>query len=145
MLDINAVATMIGIYAEDTALAILEEPGAMPNQGLSSTFRFGHACGQIHGALAASCITTMTVKPQVWKPALGLSQIKMESIDKAKMMFPAARGRFTLKKDHDKAEATLLAIYGLKYFGHVIKDIRSGHAYRAHMAAKAIEPNAKVS
>lgn len=120
-LDIHMLSTMIDLYAPLTALAVLEEPGAMPEQGLSSTFRFGHICGQIHGVLAGHYIPVAPVKPSVWKSALALSANKDESRDMATKAFPQGAGFWSKKKHNDRAEAALLTVYAEKYLKKIIQ------------------------
>src|SRR6476659_4884628 len=48
-------------------VAVVERVGAMPKQGVASTFKFGFACGAISGVLAASMVPIYYVVPAVWK------------------------------------------------------------------------------
>lgn len=120
-LDSHKLSSLIDMYAPMVALAALEEPGAMPEQGLSSTFRFGHVCGQIHGVLAGHYVPVVPVKPAVWKSALALSSNKDESRMRAGLEFPAAKDLWALKKHNDRAEAALLCTYAKKYLHQIIK------------------------
>ncbi len=119
-LDIHKVSTLIDLYAPLTALAVLEEPGAMPKQGLSSTFRFGHVCGALHGVLAGHYIPVVPVKPGVWKSALALSENKDDSRHFATKNFPEFAALWGLKKHNDRAEAALLCVYAHKYLAQII-------------------------
>lgn len=119
-LDVHALSSLIDMYAPDTSMCVIEEPGSMPGQGLESTFRFGKMCGQIHGVLAGHNISVVPIRPSVWKSALGLSSDKRQSIDKAREYFPKQSGLWTLKKHNDRAEACLLTIYAMKYLKGVI-------------------------
>ncbi len=119
-IDIHALSSLIDFYSKHTSLAVLEEPGAMPEQGLSSTFRFGHICGQIHGVLAGHYIPVQTIKPSVWKMALGLSSDKDESRRKADEFYPAFASLWHLKKHNDRAEALLMTVYAKKYLSPII-------------------------
>ena len=120
MVDIHRLSSLIDMYAPMVALAVLEEPGAMPEQGLSSTFRFGHVCGQIHGVLAGHYIPVVPVKPPVWKGALALSSNKDDSRFRASLEFPDQRELWHLKGHNDRAEAALMCIYAKKYLAQVI-------------------------
>lgn len=120
-LDIHKLSSLIDLYAPLTALAVIEEPGAMPNQGLGSTFRFGHTCGQIHGVLAGHYVPVAPVKPAVWKSAMALTTTKADSIVRANMEFPKYKDLWTKKMHHDRAEAALLCIYAKKYLAQIIK------------------------
>lgn len=119
-IDIHMLSSLIDMYAPMVALAVLEEPGAMPKQGLSSTFRFGHVCGQIHGVLAGHYIPVAPVKPGVWKSAMALSDNKDESRALATKHFPAAAGLWRQKQHNDRAEAALLTVYAKTYLKKVI-------------------------
>lgn len=110
-LDIHALSAVIDLYAPLTSLCVLEEPGAMPNQGLGSTFRFGHVCGQIHGVLAGHYIPVVPVKPSVWKMALSLSSNKEDSRALASKYFARYEWLWRLKGQNDRAEAALLCVY----------------------------------
>jgi crossover junction endodeoxyribonuclease RuvC len=118
--DAHALSSLLDLYAPHVSLAVLEEPGAMPGQGLSSTFRFGHICGQIHGVLAGHYVATVPVKPGVWKSALALSADKEDSRRLASKIFPNHSSLWPLKKHNDRAESALLAYYGIKYLSKFI-------------------------
>lgn len=124
LLDVHALSTAIDLYAPLVALAVLEEPGAMPKQGLSSTFRFGNICGQIHGVLAGHYIPTSLAKPAAWKAALGLDANKDSSRALASKEFPLAAKLWAKKKHNDRAEAALLAVFGKNYLKPLIKQCR---------------------
>jgi crossover junction endodeoxyribonuclease RuvC len=121
MVDIHKLSSLIDMYAPMVALAVLEEPGAMPEQGLSSTFRFGHVCGQIHGVLAGHYIPVLPVKPAVWKSALALTTNKSDSLTRASIEFPKHKELWRLKGQNDRAEAALLCTYAKKYAAPLIK------------------------
>jgi len=118
--DPHQLSSLLDMYAGLTSLAVIEEPGAMPRQGLSSTFRFGHVCGLIHGILAGHYVPVIPVKPAVWKGAFGLSPDKDESIAMATDEYEGFQWLWTLKKHNDRAEAALLASYGLKYLRSLV-------------------------
>lgn len=120
MVDVHKLSSLVDMYAPMVALAVLEEPGAMPEQGLSSTFRFGHVCGQIHGVLAGHYIPVAPVKPAVWKSAMGLSTNKTDSQVRANLEFPAAKALWVQKQHNDRAEAALLCAYAVKYMKPLI-------------------------
>ena len=95
-------------------LAIIEEVGAMPGQGVSSMFKFGTCYGVILGLCAAFFIPTVTVRPATWKKAMGLTGGKDHSRQMVCRMFPRGAGRFARVKDDGRAEAVLLACYGAR-------------------------------
>jgi hypothetical protein len=93
-------------------LAVVERVGAMPRQGVASTFKFGAAYGCLHGILAALQIRTVLVTPQVWKKHFRLDSDKEKPRALALRTFAKSPQHFARKKDDGRAEAALLAVYG---------------------------------
>lgn len=91
--------------------AIVELVGAMPKQGVASTFKFGAAVGAVYGVLGALAIPYSQVTPGKWKGRMGLSRDKEAARALAIRTFPSASDRLGRKKDHGRAEAALLAYY----------------------------------
>jgi crossover junction endodeoxyribonuclease RuvC len=89
--------------------AAVEDVSAMPEQGVTSTFRFGYSAGIVMGVLQALEIKVLRVKPSVWKPALGLSSDKKKSLALARKRFPQYKAYFKRAMDDGRAEAALLA------------------------------------
>jgi crossover junction endodeoxyribonuclease RuvC len=89
----------------------LEKQQAMPKQGVSSTFGIGRG----YGAWEALCWATTPdfeiVSPRKWKKALGLTNDKDVSRLKAISLYPSLEPMLRRKKDHNRAEAILLAHY----------------------------------
>lgn len=94
------------------ARAIVERVAAMPKQGVSSTFTFGVSFGSILSVLQANQISIELVTPVVWKRAAGLGADKKAALHKARLLYPSAE--LHLEKHHGRAEAILLARYGLQ-------------------------------
>lgn len=113
-LDVHKFANLVGRYAKDTEFCVIEDVGAMPDQGLSSTFRFGKVAGLLHGAMAAFFLPVIPVSPAVWKLSLGLTSDKAKSLELAKKKFPESAEYFKLQKHNDRAEAALMAYFGAK-------------------------------
>lgn len=93
-------------------IAIVEAVGAMPKQGIASTFKFGAALGSIRGVLEALEIPMHLVTPSTWKKYFRVGRDKEGSRALALRRFPACAEHFERKKDHNRAEAALLALYG---------------------------------
>lgn len=90
--------------------AVVERQQAMPTQGRSSTFTTGVAFGSLLATLQTALLPIEFVTAAQWKRALGLLKCdKQASIDKARLLFPAAS--LDRKRDHGRAEALLLAHY----------------------------------
>lgn len=94
--------------------AVVEHVGAMPKQGVSSTFKFGQNFGFILGLMTAFEIPFELVRPQKWKKEFSCTSDKNTSIAVAQRLFPKADLRRTPRcsKPHDgHAEALLMAEY----------------------------------
>jgi crossover junction endodeoxyribonuclease RuvC len=101
-------------------IAIVESVWAMTGDNIASLATLMQVQGVVLGILAAFDIPTETVAPQVWKRAMhvpmggGMSEAvrKDASRRRASQLLPGFRAQWALKKDHGRAEATLLAVYG---------------------------------
>jgi hypothetical protein len=94
--------------------AVVELVHSMPKQGVASTFRFGMACGLIRGVLLGAGVPIINVAPTVWKKHFRLVGSDGElSRALATRRFPALPG-LARKKDHNRAEALLIALWKLE-------------------------------
>ena|ERR1017187_380496 len=94
------------------SIAIIENVHSMPREGVSSCFKFGLVCGAVHGVIGTLAIPYHFVTPQVWKKHFRLSSNKEESRMLSLQRFPATGFHFSRKKDHNRSEAALIALYG---------------------------------
>ena len=101
------------LYANEGARAVVEQVGAMPGQGVSSMFAFGEAFGLVKGVLAGMRITTATVTPAKWKKDLKVNASKDGSRALAANLWPDMAGEFKRVKDDGRAEAALIAHWGI--------------------------------
>lgn len=90
--------------------ALMERVSAFPGQGVGSMFSLGMSFWGVAGVLAALGIPLQLVEPKGWKGAYGLDKDKQKSLELARKMFPTVK--LTRKKDHNRAEALLIAEYG---------------------------------
>lgn len=90
--------------------AYMEMVGAMPGQGVTSMFSFGHANGSIMGILGALDIPHTLVTPQAWKKRAGLiGQDKDAARSKAIQLWPTWRDLDKKGKGQALADAALIA------------------------------------
>ena len=92
----------------------VENVSAMPGQGVTSMFRFGQTVGAIHMAVAARGHALRLVTPAKWKGHFGLSKDKGASRGLAAQRFPHAADLFKRVRDDGRAEAALIALYGVE-------------------------------
>ena len=91
----------------------IERGQAMPRQGASSGYKFGRAVGAIEATIALCNVPLEIIEPSMWKRALRLKgKDKEGSRQKALELFPHAQHLLARKKDHQRAEAMLIALYG---------------------------------
>ena len=94
-------------------IAFLENVGAMPGQGVTSMFTFGHAVGAVRGVLGALEIPVRLVTPQAWKKHVGLlNKDKDAARSLAIQMWPDWRGLDKKGEGQALADAALIARYG---------------------------------
>jgi crossover junction endodeoxyribonuclease RuvC len=107
------LAAELRLYADQGAVAYVEQVGAMPGQGVSSMFAFGQAFGIVLGVMDGLAIPTQTVTPAKWKKDMKLNQGKDAARAKAAQIWPGHAGEFKRVKDDGKAEAGLIALWGV--------------------------------
>ena len=93
-------------------VAWVEKVGAMPKQGISSTWKFAQGYGTILGVLGALEVRTQHVTPAVWKRTMKVTAEKGTSRRLACELWPSKADRFARVKDDGRAEACLIAEYG---------------------------------
>lgn len=96
-----------------TSRVFVEKVGAMPGQGVTSSFNFGFSAGAIEACCVAAGLEVAYVQPQTWKRAMGLlGKDKNASRELACKLLPLNVPAFARAKDDGRAEAALIAIYG---------------------------------
>lgn len=117
---INAPALREWILAHRPGHAFIEGAQSMPRQGVSSAFRYGRAAGAIEAIVACCGIPITMVAPATWKKHHGLAgPDKEKSRVLAVRLFPEAASTLARKKDHGRAEAALIASYGLSWLNRL--------------------------
>ena len=92
---------------------LIERAQAMPKQGASSGFKYGRAVGAIEASIALCSIPVEIVEPSAWKRFCKLpGKDKEGGRQKALQLFPAAHGMLARRRDHNRAESALIALYG---------------------------------
>jgi len=93
--------------------AYVERAQAMPRQGSSSGFKYGRSVGAIEATIVTSGIPMTIVEPTMWKKAHRLRGGDKEGArQRALQLFPSAHAMLSRKKDHQRAEAALVALFG---------------------------------
>ena len=112
-IDTHAITTWLDINRHRIAKVVIEKVGAMPGQGVTSSFNFGYTAGSIDACCIAAGLVVEHAYPQAWKRFYGLlGQPKDASRTAASKLMPWAAYQWPLKKHDGRAEAALLALYG---------------------------------
>lgn len=110
---VNAAELAEILRGYDIRHVIAELVGPMPGQGVSSMFRFGRSCGAIDGVLGALNISVQYVAPTTWKKEFKISGKGSDGAEQARQraieLWPVSQALFARKKDHNRADAALMA------------------------------------
>lgn len=124
--EIDAWALMCWCLGHEVSEAIVENVQPMPSRpdedggerrgmGAVSAFRFGAGVYGIRAAVRCAKIEISTVAPQSWKRHFGLKgPDKEQSRQLALRFWPDQAGFFSRKKDHQRAEAALIARFHIE-------------------------------
>ena len=95
-------------------VAVVEIAGAMPGQGVSTTWKFARATGVVEGVLAGLGWPVHTVTPATWKRGLGLGKDKAASRAMAARLWPDMAEKFKRVRDDGRAEAALIGLWWIE-------------------------------
>jgi crossover junction endodeoxyribonuclease RuvC len=116
---VDVLALRAWITAHRPQHAFIERAQAMPRQGSSSGFKYGRATGAIEAVIACCEVPITVVEPAQWKRHYQLRGGDKEGArQRALMLFPAAHSLLARRKDHGRAEACLIALYGAQTVLH---------------------------
>lgn len=100
----------------EKALAICEEVHTFPGRVNSpqSGGSLMETKGCVRAVLALAGIDVHWVSPQAWKALYGLGSSKDASLAIARTLYPELADMLSRARDHNRAEAVLLAHYGVR-------------------------------
>jgi crossover junction endodeoxyribonuclease RuvC len=111
--QVNGAALRAFLLPHVGTHAYLEKVGAMPGQGVTSMFNFGHSCGVALGILVGLDLPMDLVTPQQWKKRAGLiGDDKDAARARAIQLWPWWRELDLKGKGQALADAALIAKYG---------------------------------
>lgn len=90
----------------------MENVSSRPGDGAAGAFSFGDTFGSLKAVCACLDLSLNLVTPAAWKSYYKLGSDKEVARAFAISQFPAASEFLKRKKDHDRAEALLIALYG---------------------------------
>jgi Holliday junction resolvasome RuvABC endonuclease subunit len=93
----------------------IERASAFPKQGVALVFKYGAAVGALYAVITLCAIPLSVVSPAEWKRGMRLQGKDKENARLlATELLPSARPFLALHKDHNKAEACLIALFGTR-------------------------------
>jgi len=92
---------------------ILEKTVAMPKISGKSAYSMGKSEGAILGICCALSLPYTLVRPSEWKKAMQCPADKDAARQRASQLLPTYAHNWDRKKDDGRAEAALIALYGL--------------------------------
>jgi hypothetical protein len=96
-------------------IAVVEKPFYPPQNGPANAGKKGEAYGTLLGALEWRDIPFRQVPPAEWKRSLNVPTDKNAARQRANEFFPDDADQWPLVKHDGRAEAALIAWYGLKW------------------------------
>lgn len=96
-------------------IAVVEKPFYPPQNGPANAGKKGEAYGTLLGALEWRDIPFRQVPPAEWKRSLNVPADKYAARQRANEFFPDDADQWPLVKHDGRAEAALIAWYGLKW------------------------------
>jgi crossover junction endodeoxyribonuclease RuvC len=97
----------------DPTDAFVEKVFAMAGQGVTSVFSFGRSLGVVEGVLTTMKIKTTLITPQTWQKRMAVTGGKDGSRARAMDLFPEQAQMFKRVKDDGRADAALIAAFGV--------------------------------
>jgi|TARA_B110000014_G_scaffold183264_1_gene132348 crossover junction endodeoxyribonuclease RuvC len=100
------------LNTEKEVIVVVEHVNAMPGQGVTSMFNFGQSFGVIKGICAALSVPIYFVRPTKWKKHFNLIKTNKDaSRTKVIEVYPEISSKLHRKKDSNRADAILIALY----------------------------------
>lgn len=108
----SMIREWLGQFDKNEIHFFIETPIAFPGQHVATTAAAFLTSGLIEGTVAAGRYGHTLVAPKDWKKAMGLTTDKEQARARAIRLFPEAAQSLARVKDHNRAEALLIAKYG---------------------------------
>jgi len=120
-LAVKKFSELLGGYKLDRI--VVERAQLMKGQDVGAGGMYMRLTGHLEACSLLAGVPTYTVDPNTWKPKLGLGGKKRErddgapseqrlAVELAASIFKSDADHFALVKDHNKAEAALIAAFG---------------------------------
>ena len=108
----HEISLRIKSVKKEEIKVVIEQVSAMPGQGVTSMFNFGQSFGVIKGICAALSLPIYFVRPTKWKKYFNLIKTNKDaSRTKVIEVYPEITDKLQRKKDSNRADAILIALY----------------------------------
>lgn len=119
--DCYKLACMMQRYRKlGVKFVYLEEVHAMGNDGSVQAFSFGECFGILKMALAGAELTCCMITPRQWKEGFDLLGTEKDDARLTAISLWPTCTWFKRKKDHNRADSALIALYGSKMASNAI-------------------------
>ena len=105
------------VHGPDDFVAVIERVHAGGGQGVASVYSLGDTAGCVRGVVQSLDMRIEYVTPAEWKRAMKVPPDKGVARTLAAQRWPHRQAWFARAKDHNRAEAALIAAYGWEQFG----------------------------
>jgi hypothetical protein len=114
-IDGRALAEIVRRFvpAGERAFVVIEDVHAMGGSAVQTMGSMMRSVGAIETVIEMLRLPIHPVSPRTWKAHYGLKADKAASLDTARALYPSAP--LKLAKHHNRAEALLIAHYGLEF------------------------------
>jgi crossover junction endodeoxyribonuclease RuvC len=117
---VNVIALQEWLLQHKPAQAFVERAQSRPGQGSSSGFKYGKATGSLETTIALCGIPIEIIEASAWKRFFHLHAGDKEGARQlALQRFPSAHALLARRKDHNRAEAMLIALFASARAGRV--------------------------
>lgn len=112
-INVAALVTRLRTWTDGhSALIVKEKMSTRPNQNNTTLMKLD---GILTGVIGGIGIEMQEVEPAKWKLAMGVPADKEKARQAAITLFPAWKGLLNRKMDHNRAEAALIGLYGIRH------------------------------
>ena len=117
---VNVIALQQWLLEHGPAQSIIEHAQSMPGQGSSCGFKYGKAVGSIETTITLCGVPVEIIEASAWKRFFHLHAGDKEGARQlALQRFPSAHALLARRKDHNRAEAMLIALFASARAGRV--------------------------
>ena len=116
-IDVPVLVSRLNSLGIKRATAVIEHLHARQGSAIQHQGQMMETAGAIRAAIAVAGWSRVVVDPKRWKKFYGLGSSKSASLDIARRLYPCASDELSRAKDHNRAEALLIAHWFIRTEG----------------------------